>query len=137
MNLRDQLKTIRDQTGTLTPSNVVAAATPDNHPLHHRFEWDDTIAGPKYREIQAADLIRSVKITYRTNNDAEPHTVRAFHAVKTATQSEYVDIDDVTSDPLTRALVLRNAQIEWNTIKRKWQHLAEFMAIVAEDVKGA
>lgn len=137
MNLRDQLKTIRDQTGTLTPSNVVAAATPDNHPLHHRFEWDDTIAGPKYREIQAADLIRSVKITYRSSPAAEPHTVRAFHAVKTNTETEYVDIDDVATDDFARALVLRNAQIEWNTLKRKWQHLAEFMAIVAEDVKEA
>ena len=37
------------------------AAEPLNSPLHAYFEWDNTIAGTRYRLQQARELIRTVK----------------------------------------------------------------------------
>lgn len=48
----------------LTPANLVKEAEklPEGHPLHDAFEWEDSKAGPLYREHQARTLIRGVKI---------------------------------------------------------------------------
>ena len=48
--------------GRLTPDNVVDAARDPQHVLHEEFEWDDTKAGPLYRQSQARTLIRAVKL---------------------------------------------------------------------------
>jgi hypothetical protein len=47
--IRDQLQSIYDEQGVLTPALVVETARDENHPLHASFEWDDGIAGEKYR----------------------------------------------------------------------------------------
>ena len=60
------LRAIEDATGRLTPEIVVNVAHDPEHPLHDRFEWDDSIAGPKYRESQARRLIKSVMIEVKT-----------------------------------------------------------------------
>lgn len=46
----------------LTPENVVAEATDPASPLHPFFDWDDSSAGPKYRIIQARQLIVAVRV---------------------------------------------------------------------------
>jgi hypothetical protein len=48
--------------GRLTPDAVVADANTASGPYHDHFEWDDSIAGHKYRLDQARELIRSVKL---------------------------------------------------------------------------
>lgn len=60
------LKAIEDANGRLTAEAVVKAAEPDDHPLHDKFEWDDSIAGPRYRLMQARRLIKSVAIEVKT-----------------------------------------------------------------------
>lgn len=50
------------ETGPLTASRVVLAATDPSHPLHSRFEWDDGKAAHQYRLIQARTLIVSIQI---------------------------------------------------------------------------
>jgi hypothetical protein len=62
-DLRDQLQNIADKYGgRITPAYVVDEARPPSHPLHHRFEWDDRIAGEAHRRRQAQELIQSVVI---------------------------------------------------------------------------
>ena len=48
--------------GTLTPEAVVADAKPAKSLLHGEFEWDDKIAGHKFRLDQARDMIASVRV---------------------------------------------------------------------------
>lgn len=48
--------------GKLTPEIVVADAKPIKSPLHGEFEWDDKIAGHKFRLGQARDMIASVRV---------------------------------------------------------------------------
>lgn len=48
--------------GKLIPSDVVKSATPKDAVLHSCFEWRNSIAAHQYRQWQARNLIRSVRI---------------------------------------------------------------------------
>ena len=61
--------------GLLRPADVVEAARDPESPLHSHFEWDDTEAAEKWREEQARQLIRNVRIEVGTSS---PVLVRAF-----------------------------------------------------------
>lgn len=63
----------KEQGGQLTPNALVTSARAEDSPLHSYFEWDDSIAGEKYREWQARQLIRVVVL--------EGDNVPAFHNV--------------------------------------------------------
>lgn len=54
--------------GKITPRELVEAARDDANPLHDYFEWDDTVAGEKYREMQARALIRSCVLKFKVEN---------------------------------------------------------------------
>jgi len=60
--IRQALMELRAEDGSLSPDVVEAAAKDPESPLHHYFEWDDSVAGRAYRLQQAARLIRTVKI---------------------------------------------------------------------------
>jgi len=64
------LNTLYQKNGRLTAALVVKAASKEGSPLHSYFEWDDTVAGARYRMEQARDLIRSVDVRF-TIEDSE------------------------------------------------------------------
>lgn len=132
-SLREQLQFIRAERGALTPEVVVEAAKPRTHPLHCRFEWNDKVAGHEYRKVQAAELIRSVRVTYGKESDGQPKSVRAFVPVRgESPQSTYEPIEDVMQDDFSRRLVLQQCRREWLTFERKYGHLEEFALIVGK-----
>lgn len=70
-----ELERIRKQHGAVTPESVVAEARPEDAPLHPTFEWDNGVAGEKYRLIQARTLIRAVQVV---TDDEKPTTVYTY-----------------------------------------------------------
>jgi hypothetical protein len=132
-SLRDQLQAIYESQGELTARGVVDVARDPGHPLHARFEWDDSVAGDKYREIQAGELIRSVRVVDKTAEEA-PCSVRAFHSVPQGSGRSYKPIEEIMDDPVTREIVLREAEREWHELHRRYQHLAEWLQVVRRDV---
>lgn len=78
--------------GALTPANVVAKAATEDSLLHHRFEWDDTVAGGNFRALQARKLIASVEVAIKTNS----HEVKCVAYVRDprrpAGEQGYVDV---------------------------------------------
>lgn len=133
MSLRDELARIYEQRGRLTPAIVVDEARPSDHPLHDRFEWDDSIAGEAWRRQQAHELIRSVRVVYRepTENDAGLD-VRAWHAVRDDEGHTYKPADEVAEDPVLSEIVLRDMQREWQQLHRRYGHFAEFIELVRQ-----
>lgn len=131
-DLREILRDINDQRGALTPAIVVDEARDQHHPLHHRFEWDDELAGEAYRRVQAAQLIRSVKIAYADAPNGGQKRVRGFLPVRRQQDDEleqhttYQPTEEVLQDPFQRALVLREFDREWRRFKARYGHLAEF-----------
>jgi hypothetical protein len=71
----DELTRIQAEHGSLTPQSVVDESRPDDAPLHPAFEWDDSIAGERYRHIQASDLIKTVEVIQPAEDEAKPEPV--------------------------------------------------------------
>lgn len=135
MSLRDQLGAIYKAHDYLTPKLVVDVARAEDHPLHDRFEWDNGIAGEKYRQVQAGELLRSVKITVVERGDGfKSFTVNAFHSVPTPDGCSYKPTEVVAADPFSRQLVLAAAEREWKALRRRYAHLSEFLTLVRSDV---
>ena len=64
-----ELERIRSLTGGLKPKDVVKKARPKRSPIHKAFEWDDDVAGEKYRVHQARNLIRAVRVVVDDGSD--------------------------------------------------------------------
>jgi len=133
MGLREELQTIRDDVGALNDEVVVEAARPVEHPLHHRFEWDDTKAGQRYRLAQAAALIRMARVDIPEHPE---RSVRAFVPVYRSekNRNDYTPVEEVMTDPLLAALTLKQAEREWRQMLARYEHLVEFRDIVRRDV---
>lgn len=135
MSLRDELASIYEVQGKLTPKLVVDAARAKSHPLHDRFEWDNRVAGEKYRQHQAAELIRSIKVEWVSEEPTtEGDRVRKYHSVTRADVTSYEPVEVVMADEFMRAVVIKQAEREWKQMYARYQHLSEFLQIVRLDV---
>ncbi len=140
-SLRDTLTAIYTERGRLTPPLVVEEASDPQHPLHSRFEWDDSIAGPKYRERQAADLIRSVRVKFTSATSSEEIDVRAFVSRREAGDPhavalEYAPVEEIMLDDVARTILLRGMERDWLSFKRRYEHLREFGEMIQREMRG-
>ena len=124
-----ELEKIRGgQGGLLRPEDVVEIASPEDHPLHNRFEWDDTIAGREYRLWQARELILSVKVIIEGGS---PEPMRAYVSLKEdrRTGEGYRHLDDVRHDKERYRTLLREAAGEMRRFQTRYQNLSELKPI--------
>lgn len=135
MTLRQELQSIYDQYGKLTPPLIVDVATDEKHPLHNRFEWDNAVAGDSWRQHQAHELIRSVHVVYDKSKDGEERSVRAFHAIRTTKGFVYEPIEKVVSDPILTQVVRAEMEREWRALKRRFDQFDEFWRMVTDDLE--
>jgi hypothetical protein len=117
--------------GRLTPHNLVEESRPEDAPLHKCFEWDDSVAAEKWRETQAAYIIRSVEVTVEKSN--EP--TRAFVVTVSDDKREYQSIGYVLRDTSSREYLLEQAKRELTSFRRKYQNLFE-LSQVFEAIDG-
>jgi len=94
----EELDRIRNRYGTLQPAAVVDESRPDEAPLHPVFEWDDEQAAERYREHQAASLIKRVKVVVEPTDDDDEPAATPVRAVRDNTDYEPLPVDDY--DPL-------------------------------------
>jgi hypothetical protein len=134
-DLRGQLQAVYDQHSKLTPDLVVDVARDPEHPLHGRFEWDDSVAGEAWRRQQAHDLIRKVKVVYREADESGPEkSVRAFHAVRQEQGHVYEPLEKVVANDFTRQLLLNDMEREWRQLHQRYREFEEFLSMVRRDV---
>ena len=136
MSLRDQLQSVYEARGRLTPDILVEEAQAEDHPLHDRFEWDDAIAGDAYRRDQAQRIIRSVRVV-TSKADSTFLDVRAFHAVRDEEGYAYHPTEEVLADPLMTKMVLADMEREWRQLKARYEHFKEFRLLVLADMEVA
>ena len=137
MSLRDQLQAVYDEHRRLTPAAVVDTARPAEHPLHDRFEWDDAVAGEAYRLDQARRLIRSVRVTFKEADERDAaKTVRAFHAIRDEAGMAYKPTDEIVESEFLTKIVMQDMQREWQQLKRRYAHFAEFIAMIRTDLES-
>lgn len=139
-DLKTLLTGIYEEHQKLDGELVVAEAANPQHPLHGRFEWDDSVAGHKYRVIQAERMIRAIKIeTAPPSEDDGPHYVRAFvsnHQIAHPTRTGYSPIDEVVQDDVAYQMLLRAFKRQVNEMHRRYGHLKEYRAIMFEQSDG-
>lgn len=138
-SLRAELQAIYNEHGRLTPAILVNEARSEDHPLHSRLEWDNEIAGEKYRLVQAGELIRSVKVKYAETKDGDK-SVREWVSVtgrESDPEASYMPTGEAVSDELTRQIILRDMEREWKAFKRRYEHMREFAELIRKESSAA
>lgn len=135
-NLRDVLMGIYTAHGALTPQIVLDEARDPEHPLHHRFEWDDAVAAEKWRREQAHELIQSVRIGYRKAS-GDFSDVRAFHAIRRPNGTVYEPAEHVVRDEVASRILLQDMEREWRQLKQRYETFEQFWRMVQSDAQAA
>ena len=136
--LREELQALYEARGELTADLVVDVARDPTHPLHTRFEWDDTAAAEKYRRFQAGQLIRSVRIKVLDEDDpSHNYSIRAYQPVRTPAGTQaYQPTTEVVLDPFVSRLILADMERQWRALRQRYEHFHEFWKLVNADAQG-
>lgn len=142
MSVREELQRIYDEFGEIRAEKVVAVASAADHPLHHKFEWNNSEAAHRYRLTQAESMIRSVKVVIDRGPTAEPIQVRAYVAQQelgtdvAAGPGTYRDVREVISNDVARAAWFQTMRRDWERLRRKYEIHKEFADMVLGDLQG-
>jgi hypothetical protein len=125
----------------LTPRNVVDEARNPKSPLHDYFEWNNRVAGEKYRIWQAQYLMRAIEVVVTV--DGKEETTRKFFSVKVnqedeKTQRSYVSVEYITKNKNYYNQVIEYALKEltcWQNQYSQYKELAPIFAAI-EKVRG-
>lgn len=127
-----EMERIEKENGEVTAASVVDAARPKKSTLHNLFEWDDKVAGEKYRLHQAASVICCL-VSASTDEEVENSKRRAYVNVEESkgvgTKGRFVSIKKALSDDDMRGIVLRDALREMLTFKEKYKNLHELAKV--------
>lgn len=112
-----ELEAIDEQDGGISAQAVVSRARTPGTALHawdhiaHYFQWDDTAAAEGFREEQARQLIRAVRVTVETGD--ERLSTRGFLALAgNGQRASYRPVDTVTVNPDAHREVVTRFQNE-------------------------
>jgi len=126
----NEVRDLKDEFDEIVPEDVVKRARPKRSPMHKLFEWDDSIAGEKYREEQARYVLRVCRVQY-ADKQGKPKTVRAFPVVETrkdeSRRNVFVPIEDITHDYDRQDEILNRALhslVDW---RRKWREVTDWV----------
>jgi hypothetical protein len=112
--------------GRIMVTDVVAVARDPESPLHQCFEWDDKIAGERYREEQARSLIANVRV--RITGEDSP-LVRYFIHVPLPNAGHYEPVEIAMNDAATRALILNRALSELRSVEMRYRDFSELQEV--------
>lgn len=132
----NELDAIRAKAGgELTPSLVVAAARNPKHPLHNRFEWDDTEAAEAWRRQQARVLIASVQVIVQrtTPRGVKDVSVRRYASTVVHDRRQYVPVSEIKASPELSAQVLEEIRLAIGALKRKYAAYGDLFAKAIEE----
>lgn len=104
----------------ITPQNVLDLARDQNSKLHSDFEWDNEIAGEKYRLIQARQMI--IDLVYEPFEEKKETT----RVVQLTTQkSTYDFVEVILKNEDEYQALLKRALAELGSFKKKYSTLVE------------
>lgn len=138
-----ELERIEKENGEITNQAVVDAARDDGNILHGLFEWDNNIAGEKWRLTQARNIIAALVVVPDKEKDYDK---RAFVNITSNPENpknspRYINYETAMMDAELRGILLDNAKQELIRFKSKYKKLTELAKVFAaieelEGVKG-
>lgn len=115
--------------GIVDPEVVVREAKNPKHPLHRKFNWDNTAAAHQWRLWQARQLIRvCVEVI---SNDIDPSPVFVSLSSDRGEGKGYRITADVMSDADMKRQLLKDALFELNCFQRKYAQLRQLADVFA------
>lgn len=124
----EELQSLGD---TCSLKAVVDFARDEKSEMHSCFEWDDSIAGDKYREIQAGKMIRLLVITRKKDDQEEEKTNIRFFVSTGNKDNTYTPTRLVVKNQTAYEELLERAYAELRTFKAKYSSLSELEEILA------
>lgn len=144
-----ELERIRKkQAGELNAKAVVEEARKKRHKFHSFFEWEDEIAGQRWREAQARTLIGGIVVKFDDKNETrafqhveikggdsrqeKPGEKRKSDGSKQArstTLSYYTSTEDALADPEKRAYILNRALREAESWRDRYRSMCELSGV--------
>lgn len=111
--------------GELTTDGVLKyAKTNPESETYKCFEWDDKIAGEKFRRYQATSLLSSIAVKVKEEPEK---TQRVYLSVKTSTDNErkFKNIKEVLKNDEEYQQVVDKAKRDFINCKEKYETLIE------------
>lgn len=131
-----ELLDLAHNNGHLTADAVVEAASDPSSPLHNAFIWDDEVAGHQYRLHQARMLIGRYKITLVETPDIVV-SVRAFTSMPTDDGNRgWQPTEEIFATTEGRRIALEQAAREVNNLRKKYQNLVDFDAVLRQQIRN-
>lgn len=106
---------------TVNVENILDKARNEDTELHKVFEWNNEVAGEKWRRHQASQMLQELQVVIiKGDEENKPKTAKAFVTLKRET--EYEPIEAVVNDPLKYESL---REIALNKIRKIRQDYAE------------
>jgi hypothetical protein len=129
----EELERIKQRDGTIVPAAVVDEARPEDAVLHPAFTWNDPEAAEKYREIEARQLIKRVRVI--CPEPAQEPVVRATVARPTAPIEPAMEQHDPLAHDLTKTVgSLVETKRQLTELKLKAARRFDRRKVIAADV---
>ena len=124
----ERLTYLQEKYGRVTPVDIVEDARSEASPLHKAFEWNDTAAAKAFREHQARQMIKSVRVIYDEDAAQEPR--RAFvNVIREGEGQMYLTSARVMGDEGLRQQVLEKAKADLKAWRHRYHDLTELSNI--------
>lgn len=117
----------RKHGGALTPNAVVETARNNRSVLHKHFDWDDKVAGEKWRLEQARGLVASIHVEAA---ETETGYSRAFLSIQDRDGRSYRTVSDVMKSVDLQAKVLAAAERDLLAFERRYRSLGEICELI-------
>lgn len=129
--VENELDDLRNSLGKdYTPSDIVQKAKDENSEMHSCFEWDDSIAGEKYRESQARNMLRLLVITKEDKGETKKTNIRVV--VSTGKRDNtYTPTKLIVKKQDEYEALLERAMSELRAFKQKYSTLSELEEIMS------
>lgn len=127
----EELARIEARDGGVVPSVLVEESRPEDAPLHPAFTWDEEQAAAKCRLMEAARVIRTVRVVATDPDTGRRTKPPAFVSVvrRETQQREYVAAARAMSDEEYRLCVLAEALAQLDGLRRRYEGLRELQPV--------
>lgn len=129
------LRKLEHAPGQVDPSAVVKAAANPKHPLHGRFEWDDSIAGHQHRLQQARKLIASVYVEVTINETTLRPVYYVRDPAKDSRNEGYVSISSLQGKPARIRALMQAELARIDAILTRTIDLADALGVKEETLE--
>lgn len=113
--------------GEITPENVLEVARNPKSEIHNDFEWDDSVAGERYRLIQARKMIQCFVIERKKDKGEEPQRIRAVQI--SSTPNVYKPVQFFVKHVDEYEKLLKRAIQELKDIQKRYSTLTELESV--------